>query len=83
MEDAHIGDRIGVRPDSWEASFFEQRGEIAGFTNKLAKQKLRARSQKKERKTGGCRNRGAAARAACGAAARAARKFPRWRRERS
>ena len=72
-----------LRPDNWETSFFEIRGEIGRFTDKLAKQKLRRALAKEGEENGGCAGRGAAARAARCEEARAAHKFPRRRRDSS
>jgi hypothetical protein len=69
-----VSPKNSLRPDSWETSFFKIGGEIARFTDKLAVRSCGARSQKKGRKTGGARNRVAAARAARCEEARAAHK---------
>ena len=49
-----VSPKNSLRPDSWETSFFEIRGEIGRFTDKLAKQKLRRALAKEGEENGGC-----------------------------
>ena len=49
-----VSPKNSLRPDSWEASFFEWRGEMDRFTNKLARTEAARALAKEGEENGGC-----------------------------